>query len=205
MIAPRIPLAQNGQILTANLVNHIIARTEYAARLLREYRCVAGTDMFVEPHYDGTRVSYLQPVGGGATPLQSLLTESEQKLENLLDNQVPQSEFANGYRIDADDIQKLYGEDARLWVELSTPGPVGGNDVPFFSAVTDTEIAQITVFFLIIGGPPLTRQGRIPAPPYIFNFPPYSTTKILLYEGGSPNISTSLKFKIGTDFVNPFL
>ena len=69
MIAPRIPLAQNGQILTANLVNHIIARTEYAARLLREYRCVAGTDMFVEPHYDGTRVSYLQPVGGGATPI----------------------------------------------------------------------------------------------------------------------------------------
>ena len=73
MIAPRIPLAQNGQILTANLVNHIIARTEYAARLLREYRCVAGTDMFVEPHYDGTRVSYLQPVGGGATPYKVFL------------------------------------------------------------------------------------------------------------------------------------
>lgn len=66
MIAPKIPFVKNGQILTANLVNHIIARTEYASRLLREYRCVAGTDMFIEPHYDGTRVSIGTPVGGGA-------------------------------------------------------------------------------------------------------------------------------------------
>lgn len=66
MIAPKIPFVKNGQILTANLVNHIIARTEYASRLLREYRCVAGSDMFVEPHYDGTRVSIGTPVGGGA-------------------------------------------------------------------------------------------------------------------------------------------
>jgi len=28
--------------------------------------------MYVEPHYDGTRVSYLQPVGGGATPTQPI-------------------------------------------------------------------------------------------------------------------------------------
>jgi len=66
MIAPKIPLVKNGQILTANLVNHIIARTEYASRLLREYRCVAGTNIFVEPHYDGTRISSLVAVGGGA-------------------------------------------------------------------------------------------------------------------------------------------
>jgi hypothetical protein len=28
--------------------------------------------MYVEPHYDGTRVSYLQPVAGGATPTQPI-------------------------------------------------------------------------------------------------------------------------------------
>jgi hypothetical protein len=43
----------------------MIYRTEYAADLLRQYRLTAGTEMYVEPHYDGTRVSYLQPVGGG--------------------------------------------------------------------------------------------------------------------------------------------
>jgi hypothetical protein len=29
--------------------------------------------MYVEPHYDGTRVSYLQPVAGGATPTQPII------------------------------------------------------------------------------------------------------------------------------------
>jgi hypothetical protein len=65
MIRPKIPLVQNGQRLTSDLVNSMIHRTEYAADLLRQYRLTAGTEMYVEPHYDGTRVSYLQPVGGG--------------------------------------------------------------------------------------------------------------------------------------------
>jgi hypothetical protein len=69
MIAvPRIPPVSDGQRLNFGLVNHIIKRTEYAAELLRKYKCVAGDDMFVEPHYDGTRVSYLQAVGGGVKP-----------------------------------------------------------------------------------------------------------------------------------------
>ena len=203
MIRPRIGKANNGQIMSLELVNRIIGRTEYAADLLRQYKLVAGNGMYIEPHYDGTRISYFQPVKGGATARQPLLTQSEQKLEDLLDDRVPQSEFADGYEFDAADIQKLYGEDARLWVEFSTPGPVGGDDVPFFSALPVPGLTS--VLFLIIGGSPLTRQGRIPAPPYILNFFPFSTTKISLSEGGSPNISTSLKFKIGTDFVNPFL
>lgn len=66
MIAPKIPFVKNGQILTANILNHLISRTEYASRLLREYRCVAGNDAYVEPHYDGTRISIGIPVGGGA-------------------------------------------------------------------------------------------------------------------------------------------
>ena len=70
MIRPRLPKIASGTRLTTNLVNEIINRTEYAADLLRQYKLVAGNGMYVEPHYDGTRVSYLQPVGGGATPTQ---------------------------------------------------------------------------------------------------------------------------------------
>lgn len=73
MIAPKIPLVQDGQILSTNLVNSMIGRIEYAADLLRQYKLVAGDEMYVEPHFDGTRVSYNQPVGGGATPVQPIV------------------------------------------------------------------------------------------------------------------------------------
>ena len=62
---PRIQQVEPNRRLDFGLVNHIIKRTEYAAELLRQYKCVAGDDMFVEPHPDGTRISYLQGVGGG--------------------------------------------------------------------------------------------------------------------------------------------
>jgi hypothetical protein len=52
----------------------MIDRVEYAADLLRQYKLVAGDEMYVEPHYDGTRVSYFYPVGGGATPKGSEIT-----------------------------------------------------------------------------------------------------------------------------------
>jgi hypothetical protein len=58
----------SGATLTTELVNGMINRTEYAADLLRQYKLTAGTDMYVEPHYDGTRVSYYYPVSGGTTP-----------------------------------------------------------------------------------------------------------------------------------------
>ena len=73
MIAPKIPLVRDGQILSTNLVNSMIGRIEYAADLLRQYKLIAGNEMYVEPHFDGTRVSYFQPVGGGATPRQPLV------------------------------------------------------------------------------------------------------------------------------------
>ena len=72
MIRPRLPKLASGTRLTTNLVNDIINRTEYAADLLRQYKLTAGNGMYVEPHYDGTRVSYLQPVGGGTTPTQPI-------------------------------------------------------------------------------------------------------------------------------------
>jgi hypothetical protein len=70
MIRPRLSKVASGTTLTTDLVNDIINRTEYAADLLRQYKLTAGNEMYVEPHYDGTRVSYLQPVAGGATPTQ---------------------------------------------------------------------------------------------------------------------------------------
>ena len=73
MIAPKIPLVKDGQILSTNLVNSMIARIEYAADLLRQYKCISGgEEIYVEPHFDGTRVSYVQQVAGGATPLQPI-------------------------------------------------------------------------------------------------------------------------------------
>jgi hypothetical protein len=68
MIRPKLSKVASGTRLTTDLVNDIINRTEYAADLLRQYKLVAGTEMYVEPHFDGTRVSYFYPVGGGATP-----------------------------------------------------------------------------------------------------------------------------------------
>jgi hypothetical protein len=68
MIRPKLSKVASGTRLTTDLVNGIINRTEYAADLLRQYKLVAGNGMYVEPHYDGTRISYLQPVAGGATP-----------------------------------------------------------------------------------------------------------------------------------------
>ena len=72
MIRPRLSKVASGTRLTTDLVNDIINRTEYAADLLRQYKLTAGNEMYVEPHYDGARVSYLQPVGGGATPAQPI-------------------------------------------------------------------------------------------------------------------------------------
>lgn len=69
MIRPRLSKVASGTRLTTDLVNDIINRTEYAADLLRQYKLIAGTEMYIEPHYDGTRVSYFSPVGGGNNPV----------------------------------------------------------------------------------------------------------------------------------------
>ena len=70
MISPRLSKVVSGTRLTTDLLNSMIKRTEYAADLLQQHKLIAGNEMYVEPHYDGTRVSYLQPVGGGTTPSQ---------------------------------------------------------------------------------------------------------------------------------------
>lgn len=62
MIYPRLNRVRSGQQLSVELINGLIKRTEYAADLLRQYKLIAGNGMYIEPHYDGTRVSYLQLV-----------------------------------------------------------------------------------------------------------------------------------------------
>jgi hypothetical protein len=126
MIAPRIPLVRDGQILSTNLVNSMIGRIEYAADLLRQYGLIAGDEMYVEPHFDGTRVSYLQPVKGGATPLQGLFTgfpsETDPKYNAavLIEKYKPGNEpstptqaywqpFIDGVTIDVANLIEIYG------------------------------------------------------------------------------------------------
>ena len=60
MIYPRLNRVRNGQRLSVQLVNGLIKRTEYAGDLLRQGKCLAGTDISVAQRYDGTTIS-----GGG--------------------------------------------------------------------------------------------------------------------------------------------
>lgn len=56
MIYPRLNRVGNGQRMSVELVNGLIKRTEYAADLLRQYKCVAGTDISIVQEYDGTTI-----------------------------------------------------------------------------------------------------------------------------------------------------
>jgi len=77
MIRPRLPKVATGTMLTTDLVNDIINRTEYAADLLRQYKLTAGNKMYIEPHYDGTRVSYLKPPYNDGSDPNNPLTQAE--------------------------------------------------------------------------------------------------------------------------------
>jgi hypothetical protein len=68
MIREKLSLVSNGDRLTTDLINKIINRIEYAASLLAQYKVVAGSEVYVEPHFDGTRISFDRPVGGGSQP-----------------------------------------------------------------------------------------------------------------------------------------
>ncbi|NDD53752.1 hypothetical protein EBZ39_07720 [bacterium] len=127
MIRPRVGKANDGQIMSIELINGMIARTEYAADLLRQYKLVAGNAMYVEPHFDGTRVSYNQPVKGGTTrplPLGGSIkfpspTNGIFNIQYLLDNYKPGSPahsdqeyfqpFIDGVYIDMQSLIDQYG------------------------------------------------------------------------------------------------
>lgn len=57
MIYPRLNRVRNGQRLSVELVNGLIKRTEYAGDLLRQGKCLAGTDISVAQRYDGATIS----------------------------------------------------------------------------------------------------------------------------------------------------
>jgi len=127
MIRPRLSKVASGTKLTTDLVNGIINRTEYAADLLRQYKLAAGNGMYVEPHYDGTRVSYFYPVGAGATPQDSPIVKptpayricGEYMIAGVqrgfvydgstyTDMMVPGSSLTNAYGIDGNNIVGIY-------------------------------------------------------------------------------------------------
>jgi hypothetical protein len=125
VIAPKVSNVKDGQILSAELVNSMISRIEYAADLLRQYRIIAGPEMFAESGVGGTRVSYFQPVAGGATPRQPL-PETQIYLQNLYDlvgqdgtgRTFSSGEFEqlypNGIEIDFNDIKRIFGSNASV-------------------------------------------------------------------------------------------
>ena len=115
MIRPRLPKVASGTRLTTDLVNDIINRTEYAADLLRQYKLVAGNGMYVEPHYDGTRVSYLQPVAGGATPTQPI-TPTE-----------PINSFKIVGTATVGGVRKGFLYDGSIFTDIIYPGSTGNN------------------------------------------------------------------------------
>lgn len=96
MIRPNLSKIASGTRLTTNIVNDIINRIEYAADLLRQYKLIAGAEMYIEPHYDGTRISYYYPVGGGATPIGSEITIPPPKGDIELEQGVVYTILAEG-------------------------------------------------------------------------------------------------------------
>ena len=200
MIRPRVGKANDGQIISLELINGMIARTEYAGDLLRQYKLIAGNGMYVEPHYDGTRISYNQPVKGGASPALPLLTESEQNVEKLLNGQVPIDQLS-GYTIDLAYIQKAYGEDARLW------GRFKATEFPqFFGAYRQPEIGGDFVWFLLqpLGPAPFYPD---PVENYFRPLPegdPFGRS-ILKFDLVDYPGSKDISFAIGTESLNPFL
>jgi len=138
VIAPKVPKVQDGQILSADLINSMISRIEYAADLLRQYRIIAGPEMFAEPASSGTRLSYFQPTFGGATPRQPL-PESQIYLQNFYDlvgqdgtgRTFSSGEFEqlypNGLEFDYNDITRIFGSNAYMIFSGQGGGGQGGS------------------------------------------------------------------------------
>lgn len=165
MISPRLSKVVSGTRLTTDLLNSMIKRTEYAADLLQQYKLIAGNQMYIEPHYDGTRVSYLQPVGGGTTPTQPI---------SYNDGSNPDDPAT------FNDLLKLYGDtdssgtpfinldshDANNAIYLNTSGYTSANGVLFKNASTFsvqfTEFGQGAVLSVQSGKYELFVSSQIP-------------------------------------------
>jgi hypothetical protein len=56
MIYPKLDKVRDGGKMSVELVNGLIKRTEYAADLLKQYKCVAGTGINIKQRYDGATI-----------------------------------------------------------------------------------------------------------------------------------------------------
>ena len=168
MIRPKLYPVQGGTILTANLVNSIINRIEYAADLLRQYKLIAGEGMYVEPHYDGTRISYLQKVAGGATPTTPPSSGARQFFDNLfyLSSLGTEAGYAairdlinspEGLILDMAEFKRIYGAEGNVVLRVTATATTL-KVVAFGAYSVDKGYA---VLFLSVGGLE-TRSGNIP-------------------------------------------
>jgi len=124
MITPKIPLLKDGQILSVDVVNSIIKRTEYAGDLLKQYKLIAGNEIYVEPHYVGTRVSYLQPVGGGGTP-QPVTPPNTITISGSI------SRFTEAVTIQGTLANKIDGSELQLYIGGNLVSTILGNVLGF--------------------------------------------------------------------------
>jgi hypothetical protein len=178
MIRPRLSKVASGTTLTTDLVNDIINRTEYAADLLRQYKLIAGTEMYVEPHYGGTRVSYYYPVAGGATPADLVLPPP------VNDGSTP------GRAATYADLLRIYGKpDGVIDISSATLGRIY-TDFSGFVGTNDVVIADNDLF-----APQFPTGGNPSAAPGFWTNYEYLTyPQIYVFYGGLPsNVSSILR------------
>lgn len=193
MIAPKIPLLRDGQILSANLVNSMIARIEYAADLLRQFKCISGeAEIYIEPHFDGTRVSYNQPVAGGATPTLPLRGQNQQNLYDLV------GENGSGKTFNSAEQASLFG-DINNFYDIDLADITGLFGLNAYVLVTGSFLTQSRAFGYIEGlsfawwvfwpGFNGTGTSELPPPPD----PSYNVTSVMGIWVGVPFISLTFE------------
>jgi hypothetical protein len=133
MIYPRLNRVRNGQRLSVELVNGLIKRTEYAADLLRQYKLIAGNQMYIEPHYDGTRVSYLQPLYNDGSDPNNPLTEAE-----VLDRFTEENNEAGNI---------VFPDPFNIYLDLSGIGGYWIADEFFYTRSGQDQILTFSFFF----------------------------------------------------------
>lgn len=137
MIYPRLNRVRNGQRLSVELVNGLIKRTEYAGDLLRQGKCLAGTDISVAQRYDGTTISG----GGGRFKIVGIYNSSQDQVKRrgflyngttFTDIFVPGSNETSalgisgslivGFFTNASFVQRPFIFDGSSYFEISVPG-----------------------------------------------------------------------------------
>jgi len=150
MIYPRLERVSNGQQMSVELINGIIKRTEYAADLLKKYRCLAGAEILVAQQSNGTRISH-----------EDIPTAEKSIVEKLIGNELPYTEYAsypgNNYTpsiiFERIDFENLYGGNRLLAITLNAWGlniwPEGGPQAIFSVFSPGPEGPPFTGYILI--------------------------------------------------------